>query len=54
MDVLTNETTCLHFTFVHSTMCKFCGRLQCDLCRKKHEVEHVVNGDKELSPKNIG
>ena len=46
---MAEDFECTHFTFVHSTVCKFCGRLQCDRCRKKHESQHVANNDKPLS-----
>ena len=44
----TEPTTCPHISVVNTTICKFCGRPQCDLCRKKHEEEHIANNDKEL------
>jgi hypothetical protein len=43
------ELNCTHFTFVNGTMCKFCGRLQCDLCKKDHELQHISNNDQLLS-----
>ena len=45
---MTNELTCSHLT-INNTMCKFCGRMQCDLCIKKHQAQHIANGDKEIS-----
>jgi hypothetical protein len=44
---------CTHFIFVNGTMCKFCGRLQCDLCMKKHVSEHIANDDPKLQPEDM-
>ncbi len=50
---MTIDLDCTHFTFVNGTMCKFCGRLQCDLCLNKHKSQHVENEDKELLPEDF-
>ncbi len=42
-----NNDSCNHFA-INSVMCKFCGMLQCDFCRKHHESQHIANGDKEI------
>ena len=46
---MANELNCTHFTFVNGTMCNFCGRLQCDLCKKEHKLQHMANNDQQLS-----
>ena len=50
---MTKELNCTHFTIANGAMCKFCGRLQCDLCLKVHESQHVESGDKELQPEDL-
>ena len=40
---------CDHHVFVHSTMCKYCFRLQCDRCIREHLTHHVTNGDREMT-----
>jgi hypothetical protein len=47
------ELNCTHFTFVNGTMCKFCGQLQCDLCKKEHELQHISNNDQLLSGEEL-
>ena len=43
---------CDHLT-IHNTLCKFCGILQCDICRKTHELQHIANNDQELSDEDL-
>ena len=50
---MTENKECDHHVFVHSTMCKFCGRLQCDRCIKEHLAHHVVNNYKEIPPEDF-
>jgi len=50
---MTNELNCTHFTFVNDTLCKFCGRLQCDLCKKDHKLQHMANDDQQLSREEL-
>jgi hypothetical protein len=50
---MTDELNCTHFTFVDGVMCRFCGRLQCVLCLKQHEIQHAKSGDKELQPEDL-
>ena len=49
---MTNKKECNHLT-IHNTLCKYCGRLQCDLCKKEHKQMHVENNDKELSSEEL-
>ena len=48
MNTIDTDDTCPHLS-INNTMCKFCGRLQCDLCKKKHEEQHIENNDKEIT-----
>lgn len=46
--------TCPHIYRIHTTSCMYCGRPQCDLCRKKHEeYHHVQNNDKKLRHEDL-
>ena len=45
---MTLNKTCPHGYNPNTISCKYCGRPQCDLCRKEHEEQHVKNNDKEL------
>lgn len=50
---MTINEDCPHRMAVNSTMCKYCGQPQCDLCRKEHLAIHVANFDKELQPEDM-
>ena len=50
---MVDENTCPHIMSVNTILCKYCGRPQCDLCRKGHEKEHVKNNDKEIRPEDM-
>ena len=50
---MTKELNCPHRMAVNSTMCKFCGQPQCDLCIKKHLAFHMANNDQELHAEDM-
>ena len=44
---------CPHRIAVNTTLCKFCGQPQCDLCLRQHLAGHIENKDKELRPEDM-
>ena len=45
---MTKSVDCPHRIAVNTTLCKYCGQPQCDLCIKKHLEIHEKNNDKEI------
>ena len=44
---MTMSENCDHFS-TNSTLCKFCGYLQCEYCSKAHKEQHIANKDEEM------